>query len=102
LEVAKIWNRVKDGASRHRNSEDGAVKSDAFRQKWSRIVNQAELVSTSFETEQVTWRGAAKGQKQLKEDTADLGGSDDPKSQNFVRLLDEANRKIAEFETACR
>ncbi len=102
LEVAKIWNRVKDGASRHRNREDGTIKSDAFQKKWSRIVNQAELVSTSFETEQVTWNGAAKGQKQLQEDTADLASSDDPSSQTFVRLLDEANRRITEFETACR
>ena len=102
MEVARIWSRVKEGAVRRRNAEDGTVKSDAFQKKWSRIENQAELVSSSFETEQVTWNGAAKGQKQLQEDTSEMAGSNDPGTQNFVRLLEEANRKVAEFEKACR
>jgi hypothetical protein len=102
MNVARIWTRVKDGANRHRNRDEGAVKTDYDQKKWSRIENQAELVSSSFETEQVTWNGAAKGQKQLQEDTADLVGSNDPTNQNFVRLLEEANHRMAEFEKACR
>lgn len=101
MEVAKIWGRVKDGATRRKNVDDGTVKSATYQQKWSRIVNQAELVSSSFETEQVTWGPAAKGQKQLQEDTSDLNDGD-PANQNFVRLLDEANKKVTEFEKACR
>ncbi len=101
IEVAKIWSRVKDGAARRRNIDDGTVKSATYQQKWTRIVNQAELVSSSFETEQVTWGPAAKGQKQLQEDTSDLNNGD-PADQNFVRLVDEANKKIAEFDKACR
>ena len=102
MDVARTWARVKDGATRIRNRDDGTVKSEVYQKKWSRIENQAELVSSSFETEQITWNGAAKGQKQLKEDIADLVGSNEPSNQNFVQLLDEANRKVAEFEKTCR
>jgi hypothetical protein len=102
MEVARLWTRVKDGAARIRNRDDGTIKSEAFQQRWSRIANQADLVSSSFETEQITWNGAAKGQKQLKEDVADIVGSSEPADQNFVRLLDEASRKVAEFEKNCR
>ncbi len=101
MEVAKIWNRVKDGATRRRIVDDGTIKSDTYQKKWSHIENQAELVSSSFETEQVTWGPAAKGQKQLQEDTSDLNDGD-PANQNFVRLLEEANKKVAEFEKTCR
>ena len=102
MEVARIWNKVKDGANRRRTRDDGTSKSDDYQKKWSRIQNQAELVSSSFETEQVTWGPAAKGQKQLQDDTSDFAGSNDPANLNFARLLDEANRKVAEFEKACR
>jgi len=102
MDVARTWARVKDGATRIRNRDDGTVKSEVYQKKWSRIENQAELVSSSFETEQITWNGAAKGQKQLKEDVSDLVGSNEPSNQNFVQLLDEANRKVAEFEKTCR
>lgn len=102
MDVARTWTRVKDGATRIRNRDDGTVKSDVYQKKWSRIATQAELVSSSFETEQITWNGAAKGQKQLKEDVADLVGSNEPSNQNFVQLLDEANRKVTEFEKTCR
>jgi hypothetical protein len=102
MDVARLWNRVKEGANRRRNADDGTIKSPEFQKKWSRIVNQAELVSSSFETEQVTWDPAAKGQKQLLEDTSDMAGSADPANQNFAKLLEEANRKVAEFEKACR
>ena len=102
MDVARIWNKVKDGANRRRTRDDGTSKSDDYQKKWSRIQNQAELVSSSFETEQVTWGPAAKGQKQLQDDTSDFAGSNDPANLNFARLLDEANRKVAEFEKACR
>jgi hypothetical protein len=102
MEVARTWARVKDGATRIRNRDDGTIKSEVYQKKWSRIENQAELVSSSFETEQITWNGAAKGQKQLKEDVSDLVGSNEPSNQNFVQLLDEANRKVTEFEKTCR
>lgn len=102
MELARMWTRVKDGATRRRQHDDGTIKSDESQKKWARIENQAELVSSSFETEQITWDPAAKGQHQLKEDTIDLAGSSDPSNQNFVKLLDEANRKVAEFEKACR
>lgn len=102
MELARVWTRVKDGAARIRNRDDGTIKSEAFQQKWSRIINQADLVSSSFETEQITWKGAAKGQKQLKEDVADIEGSSEPANQNFIRLLEEANKKVAEFEKTCR
>jgi hypothetical protein len=102
MEVARVWNRVKDGATRMRNSDDGTIKSEAFQQKWARIIKQADLVSSSFETEQITWNPAAKGQKQLQEDVSDLAGSADMSNQNFVRLLEEATRKATAFEKACR
>jgi hypothetical protein len=101
MEVAKIWSRVKDGATRRRIMDDGTIKSDTYQKKWLRIENQAELVSSSFETQQVTWGPAAKGQKQLQEATSDLNDGD-PANQNFVRLVEEANKKVAEFEKACR
>jgi hypothetical protein len=102
MEVARVWNRVRDGATRIRNLDDGTTKSEAFQQKWARIIKQADLVSSSFETEQITWSPAAKGQKQLQDDTADLAGSADPSNQNFVRLLEEATHKAAAFEKDCR
>ncbi len=102
MDVAKIWSRVKDGANRRRTRDDGTIKSEEYMRKWAHIENQAELVSSSFETEQITWGPAAKGQKQLKDDTADLAGSNDPANQNFVQLLNEANQKVADFEKACR
>ncbi len=102
MEVARLWTQVKDGAARIRNRDDGTTKSEAFQQKWARIVNQADLVSSSFETQQVTWNGAAKGQKQVTEDTSDIAESSEPADRNFVRLLQEASRKMVEFEKACR
>lgn len=102
MDVAKIWNRVKDVASHRRTRDDGTIKSEEYMRKWAHIENQAELVSSSFETEQITWGPAAKGQKQLKDDTADLSGSSDPSNQNFVQLLNEANKKAADFEKSCR
>jgi len=102
MEVARIWSRVKDGANRRRTRDDGTNKSEGYLKMWAHIENQAELVSSSFETEQVTWGPAAKGQRQLKDDTADMAGSNDPSMQNFVQLLEEANKKVAEFEKACR
>ena len=100
--MAEIWSRVKDGANRRRTRDDGTIKSEEYMRKWAHIENQAELVSSSFETEQVTWGPAAKGQKQLKDDTADLAASNDPVNQNFVQLLNEANQKAADFEKSCR
>jgi hypothetical protein len=102
MEVARIWNRVKDGANRRRIRDDGTIKSEEYMRKWAHIENQADLVSSSFETEQVTWGPASKGQKQLRDDTADLAGSNDPASLNFVQLLNEANQKAANFEKTCR
>jgi len=102
MDVAKIWNQVKDTANRRRIRDDGTIKSEGYMKKWAHIENQAELVSSSFETEQITWGPAAKGQKQLKDDTADLVDSNEPAMQNFVRLLQEANQKAGEFEKACR
>jgi hypothetical protein len=52
MEVAKIWSRVKDGANHRRNRDDGTIKSEEYMRKWAHIENQAELVSSSFETEQ--------------------------------------------------
>jgi hypothetical protein len=100
--VAKIWYRVKDGATQRRNRQEIATSSDSSRDKWTRIAKQAELVASSFETEQITWNAAAKGKKQLQQDTAELADSQDPSIQSFARLLEEANSKIAEFEKACR
>ncbi len=102
MEVARLWSRVKDGAVRRRTRDDGTIKSEEYLRKWAHIENQADLVSSSFETEQITWGPAAKGQRQLKDDTADMAGSSDPANQNFVQLLNEANQKAADFEKTCR
>jgi hypothetical protein len=99
VKLAGQWERLGQSAGK-RKADEGNPASDIAR--WQRIEEQAELVHSSFQTEQVTWTGAENGSRDIQDQYAPLKGSESLLVKGFERQMDEALKEMKDYQAMCK
>lgn len=108
LEMAAKWEDIRDTAAALKRTPDWDESQLAERRArsevWGKIAEQAELVRSSFVTEQVTWRAAHHGTDELS--SAFRKAPQEVKSgvvaEGFGALVASAGGEMRQFEQQCR
>ena len=106
LELVRTWETLRDTATSRRQIPEASGLSQTQEQDririWTTIEDRAELMRSSFETSQVTWRSADKARSDLGEAFKPLASNDDPMTKGFALTLSEADQHMADFRKTCR
>ena len=106
LELAQTWQTLRDTATSRQQIPEGANLSQGEQDErvrtWKTIEERAELIRSSFETSQVTWRSADKARQELSTIFAPLQAKDDPVTRGFAVTLGEADKRMASFRARCQ
>lgn len=95
--LASKWEELARTANRRAS---GAVEGSGSPATWKLLQEQAALVQSSFETEQVTWPAAERGKQQVEAQFQPLASAED--AQAFKLKLTEATEAFTAYEQACR
>jgi len=105
LELTQTWQTLRATATSRQQIPEGLSLSQAEQDErvrtWKGIEDRAELLRSSFETPQVTWRSADKARRELGTIFAPLQAKDDPVTRGFAVTLDEADKRMATFRAQC-
>jgi len=105
LELAQTWETLRDTATSRQQIPEGASLSQGEQddrvRTWKTIEDRAELIRSSFETPQVTWRSADKARQELGAIFAPLQAKDDPVTRGFAVTLGEADKRMSSFRAQC-
>jgi hypothetical protein len=106
LELVRTWETLRDTATSRKQLPEVSGLSQTQEQDrirvWTTIEDRAELMRSSFETSQVTWRSADKARADLGEAFRPLASNDDPMTKGFALTLSEADQHMADFRKTCR
>lgn len=99
MDLANKWEEVKLSAARR---AAGSVEGGGSAETWNKIEKKADLVYSSFQTEQVTWGPAEKGKGEVEGEFRPLESSASAEIKAFKQLLSEADAAYKGYEERCR
>jgi pectin methylesterase-like acyl-CoA thioesterase len=106
LALTRKWETLRNtAASRKHVAEDSELNEQQKSQRldqWSKIEDKAELMRSSFETQQVTWDAADKSRRELENLYKTANDPNDPLMQGFGVLLTSADKEYDEYRTQCK
>jgi hypothetical protein len=106
LELTQTWQTLRATATSRQQIPEGLGLSEGERDErvrtWKGIEDRAELIRSSFETPQVTWRSADKARQELGTIFAPLQAKDDPVTRGFAVTLADADKRMAAFRGQCQ
>ena len=97
FDVSHQWEEVVNVAGRRAMS---LAESGGATNAWNKIKEHAELVHTSFATDQVTWEAAKNGRAKVRAQFKPFESNDEARA--FKQALVAAEQAHDAFEQACR
>ena len=106
LELAQTWETLRDTATSRQQIPESNSLTDGERddrvKTWKGIEEEADMIHSSFETTQVTWRSADKARKELATLFSPLQTKDEPMTRGFALTLGEADKQMSAFRGQCQ
>ena len=109
MATARAWRDVRELAVNQKMTaaDEDAHRSDAQKEDWVKawtgFENRADLLSSSFQTEQITWDPAAQGKKKLRDEFEAFSTSNPGHgTESFRTLLKGAEDFTALAEKSCK